>query len=118
MDDDLNTPGAVSLLFTLVRRGNQALDADDDASAADVLATVRQIAEAVGLELAPAERRSRGRRRRRCVGVSAEARALATQRDQARAAKEWARADQLRDQLVALGYVVEDTPAGTQIRPA
>ena len=50
--------------------------------------------------------------------MSAEARALATQRDQARAAKEWARADELRDQLVAQGYVVEDTPAGTQIRPA
>ena len=118
MDDDLNTPGAVSQLFTLVRRGNQALDADDDATAADVLATVRQIAEAVGLELAPASNGTAGDGVGDSSGVSAEARTLATQRDQARNAKEWARADQLRDQLVALGYVVEDTPAGTQIRPA
>jgi cysteinyl-tRNA synthetase len=114
MDDDLNTPGAVSLLFTLVRRGNQALDADD-AGAADILATVRQIAEAVGLGLAAPGAADGGDDP---GGVGDEARALATQRDQARAAKEWARADQLRDQLVALGYVVEDTAEGTQIRRA
>jgi cysteinyl-tRNA synthetase len=118
MDDDLNTPGAVSLLFTLVRRGNQALDADDDASAADILATVRQIAEAVGLQLAAPPDAETAGDDRAPDGVTVEAQALATQRDQARAAKEWARADQLRDQLVAQGYVVEDTPAGTQIRPA
>jgi cysteinyl-tRNA synthetase len=43
---------------------------------------------------------------------------IARQRDEARAAKDWARADALRDQLVADGWVVEDTPAGTQVRPA
>ncbi len=116
MDDDLNTPGAVSLLFTLVRRGNQALDAADDPGAADILATVRQISDAVGLQLAPPSAGAGADADRDPSGVSPEAGALATQRDQARAAKEWARADELRDQLVALGYVVEDTPAGTQIR--
>ena len=119
MDNDLNTPGAVSLLFTLVRRGNQALDADDDAGAADILATVRQIAEAVGLGLAAPGAAGEGDDGDPAgPGVSPEAGALATQRDQARTAKEWARADQLRDQLVALGYVVEDTADGTQIRRA
>ncbi len=121
MDDDLNTPGAVSLLFTLVRRGNQALDADDDTGAADILATVRQITSAVGLEVASPSSGASGvgtPGEDDPSGVSPEARALAVERDHARAAKEWDRADQLRDQLVALGYVVEDTPAGTQIRPA
>ncbi len=117
MDDDLNTPGAVSLLFTLVRRGNQALDADDDADAATVVATVRQIAEAVGLELAPPPPAG-GDDASEAGGVSDEARALARQRDDARAAKEWARADALRDQLVELGFVVEDTASGTEIRRA
>ena len=122
MDDDLNTPGAVSLLFTLVRRGNQALYADDERGAADILATVRQIAEAVGLGLAPPP--VAGSTEADHVGgagaggVSDEARSLATQRDQARVAKEWERADQLRAELVALGYVVEDTTSGTEIRPA
>ncbi len=51
MDDDLNTPGVFALLFNLVRDGNRALDATDDAGAATALATVREIARAVGLEL-------------------------------------------------------------------
>ena len=37
------------------------------------------------------------------------------QRDEARAAKDYARADALRDELVSLGWTVEDTPAGTAI---
>ncbi len=125
MDDDLNTPGAVGLLFTLVRQGNQALDADDDQGAADLLATVRQIAQAVGLGLEEASAGGSSGGASSSGGPSGpapgagpddEAQTLARQRDQARAAKEWARADELRAQLVALGYVVEDTPTGTQIR--
>jgi cysteinyl-tRNA synthetase len=48
--------------------------------------------------------------------VDSAAAALCRQRDDARAAKEWARADSIRNELVALGYVVEDTPGGTKIR--
>jgi len=107
MDDDLNTPGAFALLFNLVRDGNRSLDADDDTGAATALATVREIARAVGLTLDEA-----------VDAVSDDARALAAARDEARAAKDFATADRLRDQLVAQGFVVEDTPTGTQIRPA
>jgi cysteinyl-tRNA synthetase len=42
--------------------------------------------------------------------------ALVAQRDAARAAKNWAEADRLRDELVARGWVVEDGPSGTVIR--
>ena len=41
---------------------------------------------------------------------------LCRQRDDARAAKEWARADSIRDELQSLGWLVEDTPSGTQVR--
>jgi cysteinyl-tRNA synthetase len=108
MDDDLNTPGAFALLFTLVRQGNHALDAADDGTAATMLATVRDITGAVGLELAQA---------RPAVSLDDESAALARQRDDARAAKEWDRADRLRAELEAMGFVVEDTSKGTQIRP-
>ena len=62
--------------------------------------------DALGLEL-----------RREAGEVGADALAIARQRDEARAAKDWARADALRDELLAMGYEVADTPTGTEIRP-
>jgi len=107
MDDDLDTPGVVDLLFRLVRRANTALDDGDVEGAGPLLAAIEQICTAVGLD------------------VSAEAEAVpddvlakAAARDEARAAKDWAAADALRDELVAAGWVVEDTTQGTQVRPA
>jgi cysteinyl-tRNA synthetase len=106
MDDDLDTPAAVSQLFELVRRGNAALDADDRDTAGALFGAVLEICEALGLVLDTAE-----------VAVPPEVAALAVERDEARAARDWARADALRDQLQADGWLVEDTPDGTQVRP-
>ena len=93
MDDDLNTPGAFSLLFTLVRRRQPGpRRRRRRRRGRPSLATVRQIAEAVGLELSGARH-----------GWATDEAACRTrlgagrQRDEARAAKEWARADALRD---------------------
>jgi cysteinyl-tRNA synthetase len=99
MDDDLATPAAVALLFDLVARANK----DDDLAAA---AAAFSISEAVGLELHSE------------VGeIADDALEIARRRDEARAAKDWATADALRDELVSLGYVVDDTPTGTELRP-
>jgi cysteinyl-tRNA synthetase len=99
MDDDLATPAAVALLFDLVARANK----DDDLAAA---AAAFSISEAVGLEL-HAE-----------VGeIADDALEIARRRDEARAAKDWATADALRDELSAMGYVLEDGPDGTELRP-
>lgn len=108
MNRDLDTAGAVDLLFRQVREGNSALDAGDEVVAAKTAATAREIAGAVGLEL----RSGAG------TEVPAEVLALAEQRQAARAAKDWALADQLREQISAAGYTVEDTPGGPVVRPA
>lgn len=47
--------------------------------------------------------------------ITGEAMALVRERDAARAARDWKRSDQLRDQLIALGYQVRDTPSGTEL---
>jgi cysteinyl-tRNA synthetase len=97
MDDDMRTGEVITLLFALVKRAN---DSDDQAAAAAAF----QICKAVGLEL------------RTSSDIGDDALALAAERDAARAAKEWSRADAIRDQLVAMGYEVADTPGGTQLR--
>src|SRR5829696_2331284 len=107
MDDDLQTPAATGLVFDLVRRANVALDAGDVAAAAPLAAAVIELTGALGLVIgAPA------------AEVPAELLALARRRDEARAGRDWAAADALRDEITAAGYVVEDTPAGTTVRPA
>jgi cysteinyl-tRNA synthetase len=98
MDDDLDTPAATALLFDLVRRAN----ADDDRAAASAAFL---IADAVGLVLRTDD-----------DDVEPAAADKARERDSARAAKDWARADALRDELKAMGYDVEDTPGGTKLR--
>jgi cysteinyl-tRNA synthetase len=103
MDDDLDTPGATALLFDTVRRANSALDAGA-ADAAALVAAVRSICSAVGLELKGA------------AEVPAEAAAKAAALDAARAAKDFAAADALRAELQADGWVVETSKSGTTLR--
>ncbi|MDH5289150.1 MAG: cysteine--tRNA ligase [Acidimicrobiia bacterium] len=107
MDRDLDTPGAIDLLFRQVREANTALDAADAAAAGRAAATAREIARAVGLVF----------RSGADSELPAQVLALAEQRQAARAAKDWALADQLRDQMTAAGYTVEDTPNGAVVRP-
>ena len=75
--------------------------------AAVLAATVRDLGRAVGLEYEVADDE-----------VDAGTAAVVARRDQARAAKDWAAADAARDELVAAGWVVEDTAEGTRVRRA
>jgi len=105
MDDDLDTPRAMAELAGLVRAANTALDAGDAVVAAPLAAAVDELTRAVGLQL------SDGRE----DAVPAEVAALVAERDQARAGRDFAASDALRDRLDALGWRVEDTPQGTRV---
>jgi cysteinyl-tRNA synthetase len=107
MDDDLNTPVAMQVVFEAVTQGNTALDAGDIERGAVLAATVRHLTKGVGHELEAGDDE-----------VDAEAQAIVAERDAARAGKDWAAADAARDRLVALGWIVEDTPQGTRVRKA
>ncbi|MGH9263915.1 MAG: cysteine--tRNA ligase [Acidimicrobiales bacterium] len=104
MDDDLDTPRAMAELAGLVKAANTALDAGDPAGAGPLAAAVGEMANAVGLQLVGAEDQ-----------VPAHVGDLVTRRDEARARRDFAAADALRDQLEGLGWAVEDTPAGTRV---
>ena len=106
MDNDLDTPAAIALLFSLVGQVNSTLDAGDESSAAPLAAAAHEICAAVGLVLDAGGEE-----------VPPEILELARARDEYRAAKDWAAADAARAELERAGWLVEDTPAGTQVRP-
>ncbi|MGY1610035.1 MULTISPECIES: cysteine--tRNA ligase [unclassified Geodermatophilus] len=112
MDDDLGTPAAVAVLHETVRQGNTALAEGDDAAAAAALGAVRGMLQVLGLD--PLDPRwAEGSSDGRLAGVTDGLVRLALeQRQAARARKDYAAADALRDQLTALGVQVEDTPQG------
>jgi cysteinyl-tRNA synthetase len=104
MDADLDTPGAMALVFDTVRTANASIDSGETATAAELVATVREMCTALGLELAVA------------TDVPADVAAKAAALDQARAAKDFAVADALRAELQADGWTVETTKDGTSVR--
>ncbi len=105
LDDDLKTPLAVALLFDALAAANSAADAGEGSSAQHLAVAVNALFGALGLSL-----HSQG------DDVDAVSADLVTRRDLARAAKDWAEADRLRNELVTLGWVVEDSSSGTLIR--
>ena len=112
LDDDLGTPAAVAVVHETVRQGNTALaDGDDDATAT-ALGAVRAMLAVLGLD--PLDPRWAGAAADdRLAGVTDGLVRLALeQRQAARARKDYAAADAVRDQLTALGLQVEDTPQG------
>jgi len=106
MDDDFSTPNAVAVgIFEPASEANQCIDAGDTDRAAVLVATVVELAGVLGLEVGQASGEG--------SDDDAEIEALVRQRDEARAAKDFATADRIRDDLAARGVVLEDTPTGT-----
>ena len=102
MDDDFGTPGAVAVVFEAVRRANAALDADDLRAAAACVASVRDLLDVLGFADDVV-----------ATDGDAEIDEMVQARNDARAAKDFAEADRLRDDLAQRGVVIEDTATGS-----
>jgi cysteinyl-tRNA synthetase len=121
MDDDFNTPEAFAVLQTLTREINSARDARKDKQAAALGAELRALAGVLGVgKLDPAEWFTRSAQPAASGAEGAadatlgneEVQRLVDARAAARAAKNWAESDRLRDVLAAAGVIVEDKPGG------
>ena len=104
MDDDLDTPGALAEIFDLARRANSAIDEGKPDEGRRLAVTAAVLCNALGLPLAGAG-----------PAVDAEVAALVSERDLARTGGDYARADAIRGDLEARGWVVEDGPDGTRL---
>nr|WP_218849098.1 cysteine--tRNA ligase [Nocardioides perillae] len=117
MDDDLGTPAAVAALHEAVRQGNKLLSepatAGGEAGRAH-LASVLAMLDVLGLHPHDPAWPSAGSGAddKLTAAVDALVAGLLEQRAQARAAKDFATADAIRDQVAAAGIEVEDTPDG------
>ena len=110
MDDDLGSPQALAVIFDAVRDANRALDAEDDATAAGLHTAATHLAGVLGLELGSAAAPARTDED---DAADAEIDDLVDQRLVAKAAKDYGRADHIRDKLTARGIVLEDSARGT-----
>ncbi len=113
MDDDFNTPEACAVLFEMAREVNRLRETDLPAAAA-LAARLKVLAGVLGvLQMEPDAFLQAGAASK---VDAAEVDALIAARLQARAEKNWAESDRIRDQLAAMGVVLEDGKGGTTWR--
>ncbi|MCL1123945.1 cysteine--tRNA ligase [Shewanella surugensis] len=112
MDDDFNTPEAYSVLFDMVREINR-LKTSDMAAASALGVSLKRLTDVLGLLKQDVDSYFQGQGSDDEV---AKIEALIVQRNEARAAKDWAAADVARDGLNALGIILEDGDNGTTWR--
>ncbi|MEN9979898.1 MAG: cysteine--tRNA ligase [candidate division WOR-3 bacterium] len=103
LEDDLNLPQAMAVVWSLVREGNRR----QDRRAWKLLLDFDRV---LGLRL--------GETLEGEQDIPADVRALAEEREQARRAKDWARADRLRAEILSRGFVIEDTKEGWRLKRA
>ena len=105
MSDDLNTAGAIGALFELVSAINVEIEGGASKEfAGKALEIIHELADVLGVLQRSSEN-----------AVGEDIQALVDERQQARKEKNWARADEIRDQLADMGYTLKDTPQGVQI---
>ncbi len=114
MDDDLGTPRAVALLFDKITEGNKAIAGGDVEAARRILMGVTRILDVLGLNPAAPEWAHLASDKGSDLEhvVDGLVKNLLAQRAEARAAKDWAAADAIRDTLAEVGLKITDTPEG------
>jgi cysteinyl-tRNA synthetase len=113
LDDDFNAAKAQGHLFEMAKSINRVADtaqasAVDRAALPEAGRTLRRLGELIGLFWGSGKLEAE---------VPKAVQSLVRQRDEARMQKAWRRADELRDEILALGYVLEDSKGGTRARP-
>ncbi len=107
MNDDLNTPLALSALYDLITETNKLLAENKlgKSNAEKILALWERMNKIFGLEIASSE-----------IKIPAEIKKLADEREEARKNKDFNKADELRKEVEKKGYVIKDTASGVEIK--
>ena len=103
MDDDLNTADAISAVFEIVKLANTTVKDGSKAYAQKLLSTITELCDILGIITEKKEEI-----------LDADIEALIEERQAARKAKDFKRADEIRDQLLEQGIVLKDTREGVK----
>ncbi len=107
MDDDLNTAEAIGALFDIVYASNTMVSADTAAAAiTHALDTLKTLTDILGLLVTQPDE------------LPQDIKDMAERRTEARKTRDWKLSDEIRNELIALGYTVEDTPNGQKVSKA
>lgn len=100
INDDLDSPGALAVLWELIR--------NDKISNADKLATIMAMDQVLGLNL--------GKEDKKLVELTTDEQKLLDEREEARKARDFTRADEIRKELAMRGITIEDTAEGVKVK--
>ncbi|SFP60693.1 cysteine--tRNA ligase [Saccharomonospora viridis] len=112
LDDDLGTPQAFAVLHNTVRDGNAALDSAKETEARQLAEAVRAMVDVLGIDPLSEQWAEQGGAEAEVLARLVDA--MLEERQQARANRDFATADAIRDRLIEAGIAVEDTPNGPQ----
>jgi cysteinyl-tRNA synthetase len=113
LDDDLGTPAALAAIHGAVREGNAALDGGDRPAALAAAGSVRAMTGLLGLDPLDPHWAEDDRSVDSATGaLTSLVEDLLAQRQEARARRDFAAADEVRNRLTAAGIAVEDSPDG------
>jgi cysteinyl-tRNA synthetase len=114
LDEDLGVPKALAEIHGCVHEGNKALDAGDLATAAEVAGRVRGMLAILGLDPLDPHWAQGSDTKAANAALDVLVHAELDRRQQARADKNWAVADEVRDRMAAAGIEITDTPNGPE----
>jgi cysteinyl-tRNA synthetase len=113
MNDDLNIPAALAVLHESVRDGNSSLDEELLQEAANAYAEVLAMVDVLNINPEASLWKRSGFAEEAMTALDGLVQSLITQRNQARENKDFETSDRIRDQLKAVGVVLEDSPDST-----
>jgi cysteinyl-tRNA synthetase len=106
LEDDMNTPQAVTVLLDLAKAGNRFMDEGRLAEPEAVIRLLETFSSLLGLRWEEKD------------AVPKHVMQLVREREEARREKDFARSDALREEIEKAGYLIEDTPQGTKVKKA